>query len=56
MRMGKVGVGWTGMEDNLFKQLIFIYFGLGWRGPVLILSTVTTVDWDLLESGESNKG
>ena len=30
--------------------------GPGWRGAVLILSTVPTVDWVLLGSGESNKG
>ena len=28
----------------------------GWRGSVQILSTVPTVDWVLLGSGESNKG
>ena len=28
----------------------------GWRGAVEILSTVPTVDWALLGSGESNKG
>ena len=27
-----------------------------WRGAVQILSTVPTVDWVLLGSGESNKG
>ncbi len=43
-------------EQSLFKQEIIICFGLGWRGAVQILSTVTTFDWDLLESGESNKG
>ncbi len=30
--------------------------GPGWRGPVQILSTVPTVDWVLLGSGESIKG
>jgi hypothetical protein len=30
--------------------------GPGWRGAVKILSTVPTVDWVLLGSGESNKG
>ena len=28
----------------------------GWRGALQILSTVPTVDWVLLGSGESNKG
>ena len=28
----------------------------GWRGATLIMSTVPTVDWVLLGSGESNKG
>jgi hypothetical protein len=32
------------------------YLGLGWQGAVQILSTVPTVDWVLLGSGESNKG
>ncbi len=30
--------------------------GPGWRGAVQILSTVPTVEWVLLGSGESNKG
>ena len=30
--------------------------GPGWRGALQILSTVPTVDWVLLGSGESNKG
>ena len=33
-----------------------VTFGPGWRGAVQVLSTVLTVDWVLLGSGESNKG
>jgi hypothetical protein len=33
-----------------------MHLGPGWRGPIQILSTVPTVDWALLGSGESDKG
>ncbi len=40
------------MFDNIKNNIT----GPGWRGAVSILSTVPTVDWVLLGSGESNKG
>ena len=43
-------------ETNSNHILYNVMIGPGWRGAVQILSTVPTVDWVLLGSGESNKG
>ena len=45
------------LQELHFNSLIKVQLiGPGWRGAIQILSTVPTVDWVLLGSGESNKG
>jgi hypothetical protein len=44
------------LQSQYIKTATQCPCGSGWRRPVYILSTVPTVDWVLLGSGESNKG
>ena len=44
------------MCKTIIVMTVYPRWGPGWRGAVQILSTMPTVDWVLLGSGESTRG
>lgn len=49
-------VGFINCVGQAFASAYGFLSGPSWRGAVYILSTMPTFDWDLLGSGEFNKG